>query len=617
MKNKIFICIGIIYVFAFYKCDNWHKAAYGGDSWGYYAHLPATFIYGDVGDYGKTIAKVLEYDPGMQDHRIDKYGVRPTPSGKYAIKYSHGMALLWLPFFTIAHFFCKISNFYPADGFSKPYMLMVGLSMIFYVLIGLHFLWKVLARYFEQKVVFFTIISISLATNLFYFTVYNNLMSHAMLFAIYCGLIYATDSFYRMPSKSWARWIAFCVALISLIRMNELYCVFVPLFWGNPLENSEKNWIINRIKTWFQFFAIPFTLFFFALISIQMCYWKYVANQWFYYAYVGETFDFKHPHIIDGLFSFENGWLVWTPIMAFALIGLFWIHRYAKSAFIPVLIIIPLHIYIIYSWWCFTYINGMGSRPMVEMYGLLAFGLAAITAITPSSPIVKNIKNFAFIVFFAFFAWLNIFQTYQIQQGLMVTSECKREFYKEMFGRSYSTHSSLVANMCNEHDAPTSAVKISDLYENNFEDSTCTNFVSKPVFKGKYCYQVGKEFSLDTFVNVGESNIKAGDYVKLSINGFFYEKDRESTRWSVPMIVCTFTKPDEKEHKSSYLHISSFIGNKTFNFWHTGTAEEWGEAYFYVKVPKNIQDTDNLKIYVWNPTKRLIFLDDLKVELWR
>ena len=85
-----------------------------------------------------------------------------------------------------------------------------------------------------------------------------------MLFAIYCGLIYATDSFYKAPSKRWARWIAFCVALISLIRMNELYCVFIPLFWGNPLKSSAENWIINRIKVWFQFFAIPFTLFFFA-----------------------------------------------------------------------------------------------------------------------------------------------------------------------------------------------------------------------------------------------------------------------------------------------------------------------------------------------------------------
>ena len=617
MKNSTLFSLLIIYLFSFYKCDNWYKEACGGDPLGYYAHLPATFIYEDVGDYSKTFAIIKQYDRNAVDPKADIYGVRQTPAGKYAIKYSHGMALMWLPFFAIAHLFCKISSFYPADGFSSPYMLMVGLSVIFYVLLGLHFLWKILAHYFEQKIVFFTIISIALATNLFYFTVYNNMMSHAILFAIYCGLIYATDSFYKTPSKSWARWIALCVALISLIRMNELYCVFIPLFWGNPLEIVEKNWVLSRFKTWIQYFMIPFGVFFFALMSIQICYWKYVANQWFYYAYVGENFDFKHPYITDGLFSFENGWLVWTPIMAFALIGLFWVRRYAKPVLVPILVIIPLHIYIIYSWWCFTYINGMGSRPMVEMYGLLAFGLAAIATITPSSLLVKNIKNFAFVALLAFFAWLNIFQTYQHQQGLMVAWECKREFYKEMFGRSYSTHSSLVANMCNEHDAPSSAVKISDLYENNFEDSISTNFVSKPVFKGKYCYRIDKEFYLNTEFNIGKSNIKAKDFMKISINAFFHEKDHEYNHFLIPMIGCAFVKSDGKEYKSRPLRISSFIGNKNFNFWHTGNAEEWGEAYFYVKVPKNIENTDNVRIFISNRNKRVIFLDDLKVELWR
>ena len=47
------------------------------------------------------------------------------------------------------------------------------------------------------------------------------------------------------------------------------------------------------------------------------------------------------------------------------------------------------------------------------------------------------------------------------------------------------------------------------------------------------------------------------------------------------------------------------------------SAEQWGEAYFYVKVPKNIENTDNVRIFISNRNKRVIFLDDLKVELWR
>ena len=82
MKNITLFSLLIIYLFAFYKCDNWYKEACGGDPLGYYAHLPATFIYEDVGDYSKTFAIIKQYDRNAVDPKADIYGVRQTPAGK-------------------------------------------------------------------------------------------------------------------------------------------------------------------------------------------------------------------------------------------------------------------------------------------------------------------------------------------------------------------------------------------------------------------------------------------------------------------------------------------------------------------------------------------------------
>jgi hypothetical protein len=652
MKRFFFIFIALFYFIAFYKCNYWQQAAYNGDSWGYYAHLPATFIYGDVGNYEQTINAVKKYAPGLPDPRVDKYGVRPTPTGKYAIKYSQGLAVLWLPFFAVAHFFCKMTGFYAADGFSAPYMLLVGLSVIFYVLLGFWFLWQVLIRYFDEKIVLMTLLALSLGTNLFYFTVYNNLMAHALLFSAYCCLIYASDSFYRSPSHGLAMGIATSLAMIVLIRTNELYAIFIPFCWGfTSWKNRSENFLFLRkqVSKNFFFLLLPFVFIF----SIQLFYWKYVSNQWFYYAYAGETFDFTHPHIRTGLIGFQNGWLIWTPIMVFALLGLFFLPRRAKPAFLPILLILPLHIFIIYSWWCHTYINGFGSRPMVELYGLLAFGLASIASpvtkkertergksvglshISPSlveaSPLpppseggTKSTEVSSFPSYLPLL-WrglggglilLNLFQTYQEREGLIRSQECKPAYYWSMFGRTKNTHESLAASMSNERE-PAGMTKISDLHFNGFEDSTSMSFKSNLRYSGKYSFCSTQEYCGDMAIPIEAKEIRAGDRLRVSIQGFFHEADREGTRWITASLVTSFVQPSGEEIKHAVINIPNFIGNTNFNIWTTGKAEMWGEAYFFVEVPATIQPNDVFKCYVWNPTKKAIFLDDLKVELWR
>lgn len=612
LSRLIWLGIFVFYILSFIKLDYWRKAAYGGDSWGYYVHLPATFIYHDIGDYTQSFEAVKKYDASLPDPKIDKYGVRPTPNGLFAVKYSHGLAVLLLPFFAGAHLFCQLTSMYPADGFSAPYMLANGLAVLFYVFLGLIFLKKLLNRFFTERVVWAVVLTLVVATNLFYFTTYNSIMSHAPLFACYCLLLFATDSFYRSPQRKWAIWIGVSFGLVSLIRMNELYAIFIPLLWGvGSWQDLKKRgfFLANSLKKYLAWAAIPVAIIFLP----QILYWKYVSGQWIYNAYVGEQFDFQHPHITEGLFGFKNGWITWTPVMAFALLGLFSLRKYAKSAFLPTLLILPLHVYIIYSWWCWYYINGLGSRPMVEMYALLAFPLGAFYRFLMQWKVVGKVLISCIILIFSAF---NLLKTYQEKEGLIWAQFCNRAFYWEMLTATTPSHASLVAWLSNEAQ-PHNVTKIKDIENHDFEDSTKQFVTSAIKFSGQRCFESKETVTQLTNIPLSKNGIKAHDFISVKLQGLFHAKDKVTTFMDMTHIKVSFYSKENRLVRDRDFRLQPFIGNIDSNIWSMGEAEQWGEVFFYVKLPSRMDTEGSITVSVCNTQKRSFFIDDLNISLWR
>ncbi len=611
-SQVIWLSLLIFYIISFIKIDYWRKAAYGGDSWGYYVHLPATFIYHDIGDYSKSFEAVKKYDETLPDPKVDKYGVRPTPIGKFAVKYSHGMALLLLPFFALAHLFCNVSSLYPADGFSLPYMLANGLAVLFYVFLGLFYLKKLLNRYFTEGVVWTIILTLTVATNLFYFSTYNSVMSHAPLFACYCFLMYATDSFYRTPQRKWAIWVGVTFGLVALIRMNELYAVFIPLFWGvDSWQNLNERGLFfkENFKKYIVWAALPV----FFIFLPQFLYWHFVSGQWIYNAYVGETFDFLHPHLREGLFDFKNGWIPWTPVMIFALLGLFFLHRNGRAAFLPTFLILPLHIYIIYSWWCFYYVNGLGSRPMVEMYPLLAFSLGSFYTFLMRW---KRVGSVIIVCSLLIFSAFNIFKTYQERQGLIWSQFSNRSFYWSMLTATESSHASLVAWISNESE-PRNALKIKEIMAFDFENSTKQYVTAIEKFSGTYSFESKDAVTNLIEIPLSKNAIQANDYIRVQLQGFFHEKDRVTTFNDMTYLRVAFYTKDNTLIRDRDFRLQPFIGNPDFNIWTSGQSEQWGEAFFYTKVPSKADTEGYMQVSVVNKTHGSFFIDDLKIELWR
>jgi len=139
-------------------------------------------------------------------------------------------------------------------------------------------------------------------------------------------------------------------------------------------------------------------------------YWKTVTGQWLYYSYnnPGEGLDFWSPIFHEFPFSFRKGWLIYTPVMTFALAGIYLLHKQQKTGFSC---IYYLFYYLIYgfcaSWTAWWYGGGSYSqRAMLPSYVILAIPLGYVVDQIRQSG--KNIRIPLFSILLIL-AMLNIF----------------------------------------------------------------------------------------------------------------------------------------------------------------------------------------------------------------
>lgn len=606
LKNVVLILIAVIFVFFTLLFGKWNENVYHGDSWGYYSYLPSVFIYHDLGSYDSLVSVTKKYNPNFSDPLLDPYGLyhKHPVTGKHVIKYTNGVSLMLMPFFGIAHSIALISD-YPSDGFSDIYKIGVSIGVIIWVLIGLWCLYQLLRKYFDESVVLLTISSLALATNVFHNVTMNPVMSHALLFSLYAILMYLSERYYTFPTWQKALGLGLIAGLISLTRLTELYCLAIPLLWNITTIKERLDFFRNRYKDLI-FAATSFLLVFIP----QILYWKILTGQFVFNGYVGEYFHFDNPKIWQGFFSFDNGWLIWSPVMAFSLVGLFFIKNKIPFIFYILIFIFPLHVYITYSWWCSNYINGFGSRPMEHMYPLLSFPLALIFFL------VSKIKFGKMFVIGAagFFIILNVFQNWQTSQGILMTNFSNPAYYYQVLWKTKSDQKVLAARSSGvEQPDHTTGIKI--LFSDSMENTKhFTNLSSD------FAYQSTKSLVCSdesvVFLTIPKDSLDEGKYVKISFMCYFgQDVANASAVWDLPFVYAQFRDVNGKNlfRKDQGIYPFQFIGNPTNSIYSLGDADDWGKASYFVKIPsKNYQD---FILALWNPKKSKFYMDNLEVEL--
>jgi hypothetical protein len=406
-----------------FSLKNWEKEdrVIEWDVHSYYGYLPEYFIYHDV---------KFEKSDYLFDYGNYLFWPVFTEDGKKVEKMTMGTAVLYSPFFFVAHVFASLTD-YPEDGFSVPYKIFLLLSSVFYLIIGLDFLKKILNRYnFPDKIIAAVILLIGLGTNLLCYSSEQAPMSHVYSFCLFAIFIYYTIKWYEQQSIKNTVIIGLLSGLISLIRPTNAAIILFFILYGISNFTEFKERINLFFKKYFHIILMAFCTFL-AWVP-QFLYWKTVTGHYICYSYTDEGFFFSHPRIMEGLFSWRKGWLVYTPMMAFALLGLFFLKGELKKFRFAIIIFMAVNVYIIFSWWCWWYGGTFGQRSFIESYCLLAVPFASFIQFLSTQKIFYKILLGCIVLFLI---WLNIFQTYQFEFHSLHYDGMTKELYFKQFGK--------------------------------------------------------------------------------------------------------------------------------------------------------------------------------------
>ncbi len=392
----------------------------------YYAYLPATFIYNDL-------------SLGFLDNNTNNLAkwIWPitTPTGEKAILTSMGLSIMYSPFFFIGHAVASISPHYEATGYSFPYHVALQFSTYIYFLISLIFLGKILARYFNNKVIALTLFAIGVGTNLFYYITYDAPMSHGYNFFLIILFIWFLEKWTEKITIKYTFALGLISGLIALIRpTNIIILILIPL-WHIDSWKDFKERVILLLRKWPHIVLMAVM---FILVWIpQFAYWKFVSGEYFYFSYGerGDKFYFNNPQIWKILFSYEKGWFVYTPLMFVSLFGLISLHKKKIKLSVPIIIYVSVMIYVLSSWWSWWYGGAFGQRSMIDFYGLMAIPLAAVI----DSVYKKRFYNYIFAASLFVLIAFNQFNIMQYNNMAISYWWMNKEGYWENFMKLHPT----------------------------------------------------------------------------------------------------------------------------------------------------------------------------------
>jgi hypothetical protein len=584
----LFVCAFLVIAAFFYP--KWKisetEATLSWDVMGYYLYLPSYF-YDDISKLHKLPGLVEKYKPVY-----GFWNAFELPNGNYMMKYSMGMAMMYLPFFGIAHVWAAVGGF-AIDGFSFPYQAMISFGSIFVSWIGLWFARKNLLKFFDDRITAIVLLVLVLATNYFNYVSFGGPMTHNYLFTIYCLVIWLTMKWFERPTVFRSVFIGALCGLATVTRPTEIIILIIPFLWGVDASNGLTHRIrFLRKHQWkLLLAAVAFTV---SLLP-QLLYWKAISGDWLYYSYQEQGFSWTSPHFYEGIFTFRNGWLIYTPVMLLALIGFIWLYKKHQEIFAACLLFSVINLYIVYAWDIWWYGGSFGSRAMIQSYAVLIFPMAAFFEYV----IMKRMLRPVIAIVVVFCCWLNLLQTYQCHaKGIFEAENMTRAYYWRIFGKT-SIEPSDKKMLDSKEEMPAELIdKLKLIYEvkstdfdslrqlNTYADGLLIHLNDSLQTSVPYLIPVekGKEF-----------------WIRATASVFF--PDKEWDIWSMTQ----FSLKLYAEQKEVWNNMMRIQRNTEQGKWQVVSVDIHCRSSF---------KADTMQMYFWNAnSNKVMYVDDLKVEI--
>src|ERR1700694_3912144 len=181
-----------------------------GDGVGYYAYLRSALIDRDLNFANDYLAANESFVMSRVDAQGHLLPAMYTKTGHVENHFTVGPAILWAPVLVSVHLAVVLLDRFgaqiPADGYSRPYALAMGLTTATYGFLSLFLAFRIARQYFEQQWAFLATIGIWLASSLPVYMYFNPSWSHA--FSAFTVALFLWYWEHTRRSRTLAQWAA-------------------------------------------------------------------------------------------------------------------------------------------------------------------------------------------------------------------------------------------------------------------------------------------------------------------------------------------------------------------------------------------------------------------------
>jgi len=573
------------------------------DVFGYYLYLPAFFIHHDLGIRDFTwVQQILDtYHP-----TVGFYQAYAGPAGAYVMKYPMGMAILYSPFYFLAQVIVQFTG-YSHDGFTLPYQLCISIGGLFYTLLGLWFMRKVMLRFFSDGVTAFTMVIMVAGTNYFQLTAFDGAMPHNYLFTLFAIILWLTISWHENPGWIPAVLLGALCGLSVLVRPTAIVIVLVPLLWGVWGVSGWREKIMIIKHHFMQVFAMVVVMVLVA--GLQLLYWKIYAGSWFYYSYEkGEQLEWIAPYLREVLFSYRKGWLLYTPVMFFAIIGFWPLIAHYRAIFLSIALFFFAHLLIVASWPTWWYGGSFSQRSMMEAYMILAFPMGAFITWLTRQQVLAKIALFGILFMLLFF---NIFQTWQYMNFILEPSRMTKAYYWAVFGKTSVRESDrlllLPSDINDERDYLKDETGFTSrqlaLYDFESGDHQAPAISRDTAHGGLYSLKMSKSLEFSPGINLPYQDISKKDFAWLRASAWVYFTCKPEEALCGLVITCN-------QSGKAYKYRMVELEKQNLK---PGT---WNQVTMDYMTPFLDDKASNVQAYFWYRGDRQIWVDDFDIRVF-
>jgi len=355
------------------------------DGDGYYAYLPAFFIYGDP-SFETLVKEQFAGDvplwTGLQRH---------PDTGRYFNKFNLGVAVFNAPFFLGAHGLtwlmrppmepeanANLFRFnFPMDGYSPFYQHAMGLAGVIYTWLGFILLRRLLLGHYTRDAVHIALAVILLGTNVLDFGALSSTGSHPVSLFLFGSFFLVYAQWRERGGVGWALLLGSIMGAIVMVRITNI--ILFASFLLIPLASLRMlgDQVLFLFRRWNELVVMLIAAL--VVFSPQMIFWNYSCGAPLVNSYgnVGLPYLLS-PAIMDVLFSVRKGIFTWFPALILLLPGLVWMFKARDQFSWGVVVILAIQIYIISSAALWYAGGSFGQRYLSEYLALGAFPIARL-----------------------------------------------------------------------------------------------------------------------------------------------------------------------------------------------------------------------------------------------